>query len=262
MIIGGQPILGFGHDGQIAEGNIATRLGLKGIPEEAEYLAVTRDLEIAKLTGARLHLGFISTARSLKAVEQAIAEGLPVSAAVSPWHLMITEAEHLKTPFNTELKFMPPLRTEQDRQALLRGVEAGTLMIASGHRPVPPQEKEVEFSLATPGAISLPTYLAMLHDANTKNQLGNLGFMDILRMGALKPAETLSLLDRGHLSTKTRADITIFCPKTQWTPSMHALPGSLYNTPLNNTPLTGQVQATLTPHGWAFMNPSFEKRIK
>ena len=262
MIIGGQPILGFGHDGQIAEGNISTRLGLKGIPEEAEYLAVTRDLEISRLTGARLHLGFISTARSVQAVEQAMAEGLPVSAAVSPWNLLLTEAEHLKSPFNTELKFWPPLRTEDDRNALLKAVQTGTLMIASGHRPVPPQEKEVEFSLATPGAISLPTYLAMLHDANARNALGDLGFMDILRMGALKPAETLSFQDRGHLSANTRADITIFCPKTQWTPSMHILPGSLYNTPLSNIPLTGQVQATLTPDGWAFMNPSFEKRVK
>ena len=212
MIIGGQPILGFGHDGQIANGSVATRLGLRGIPEEAEFLAITRDLEIARLTGAHIHLGFISAARSLKALDLALEEGLKVSAAVSPWHLTYTEQVHLEHRYDTSLKFRPPLRQESDRQALIQGVKSGKLFIASGHRPVPPQEKEVEFSLATPGAISLPTYLSLLHDATQKGMLNDLGYEDIIRMGALRPAQQIGLMDRGHLSAGARADISIFCP--------------------------------------------------
>jgi dihydroorotase len=261
MIIGGQPILGFGHEGQIASGGIATRLGLKGIPEEAEYLAITRDLEIARLTGAHIHLGFISAARSLKALNHAIEEGLSVSAAVSPWHLTFTEQVHLESRYDTSLKFRPPLRQESDRQALIEGVTSGKLLIASGHRPVPPQEKEVEFSQATPGAISLPTYLSLLYDTVKKGALGNMTYEDIIKMGALRPAQQLGLTDRGHLSPGARADISLFCPQTTWRPNMKNLPGSLHNTPIEEQDLTGQIQATLTVNGWAYTHPSFEKRV-
>ncbi|MBL92018.1 MAG: hypothetical protein CMH56_09440, partial [Myxococcales bacterium] len=154
MVLGGQPIFGFGHEGVIAEGKVATRLGLKGVPEEAEVLAVTRDIEMAKLTGAQMHVGFLSCARALETFVRAREDGVAVSAAVSPWHLMLTEEIHLERPYDTSIKFWPPLRTETDRQALCHAVKAGLLVVASGHRPVPPQEKEVEFALATPGAMA------------------------------------------------------------------------------------------------------------
>lgn len=262
QVLGGQPIFGFGHEGVVAEGHVATRLGLKGIPEESEVLAVTRDVEMAKLTGVRMHLGFLSSKRALAIYQRARKEGLSVSAAVSPWHLMHTESVHLDRPYDTALKFSPPLRTEEDRLALCEAVGAGDLMIASAHRPVPPQEKEVEFALATPGAVALRTYFSLLFDQLRQGLLPGVTLNDLVRAASSLPASCMGVPDRGRLANGTRADLVLFCPETEWSPKTSAPQTSLNNAPELPSVCRGKVQATLTRGHWAFMDPSFEKRIR
>ena len=262
MVFGGQPIFGFGHEGVIAEGKVATRLGLKGVPEEAEVLAVTRDIEMAKLTGAQMHLGFLSSARALDTYVRARKEGVQVSAAVSPWHLMLTEDIHLERPYDTSIKFWPPLRTESDRQALCDAVKEGLLVISSGHRPVPPQEKEVEFSLATPGAMALSRYFSLLFSHAANDTLGGLVIADLVKAASALPSATLGLSDRGHLSAGQKADVMLFCPETSWMLSDLPTHGSLNNTPNLDATGKGAVQATLAQGAWAFMTPAFEKRLR
>ena len=145
--------------GQIHEGVHSGSLGLAGRPAEAEETIVARDIAVARMTGGRLHLCHLSSARSVDLVRAAKAEGVRVTAEVTPHHLVYTHED--LTTYDTNFKVNPPLRTAEDRDALRAGVADGTIdAIATDHAPHAVEEKEREFDLSPPGTIGLETALA------------------------------------------------------------------------------------------------------
>lgn len=160
-------VLSFPHNKNIAgegianEGINSTLLGLKGIPNLAEELQIARDLFLLEYTGGKLHIPTISTAKSVELIREAKQKGLQVSCSVTAHHLCLTDAE-LKS-FNGNVKVLPPLRTEEDRQALIAGVNDGTIdVITSDHNPIDIENKKVEFSNAIYGTIGLETLFRSL----------------------------------------------------------------------------------------------------
>ncbi len=146
-------------DGQMHEGEHSYALGLAGKPRESEEVLVARDIAIARLTGGRLHLLHLSSAGSVELVRRAKAEGLRVTAEVTPHHLVFTDADLVT--YDTNFKVNPPLRTAEDRDALRAALADGTIdVVGTDHAPHAVEEKEVEFDQAPPGTIGLETALA------------------------------------------------------------------------------------------------------
>ncbi|HEX8269011.1 MAG TPA: dihydroorotase [Flavobacterium sp.] len=147
--------------GVVNEGIVATRLGLKGNPALAEELQISRNLLILEYTGGRLHIPTISTAKSVELIKDAKAKGLSVTCSVSVHHLVLTD--EVLDGFDTRFKVSPPLRTEYDRKALLKGVLDGTIdMITSDHNPIDIENKKVEFDMAKDGTIGLESAFGAL----------------------------------------------------------------------------------------------------
>ena len=200
--------------GQINEGKMSTRLGLEGWPAQGEELQVARDIEIAELTGAKLHIQHISTAKGLELVKAAKAKGLPVTCEATPHHMFLTE-DAFDPTYNTALKVNPPLRTAEDAQAIVAGVIDGTVdCIVTDHAPHAEWEKAREFEIAPFGMIGLETSLALV-----LTNLVNPGKMTMARM-----VELMSLAPRQILGVEvvsiaagSVADITVFDPKATWT---------------------------------------------
>lgn len=147
--------------GVMNEGLMSTKLGLKGIPNESEAIAVARDILLSELTGAKLHLTHVSTARSVELIREAKKKGTRVTADATPHHLALTD-EALEQ-YDTNFKMMPPLRCEPDRQALIEGLKDGTIdAIATDHAPHTDEEKMAEFPDAPSGVIGLETALGVI----------------------------------------------------------------------------------------------------
>ncbi len=143
------------------EGTASTRLGLKGIPALAEALQIARNLYLLEYTGGRMHIPTISTARSVKLIKDAKKKGLNVTCSVAVHHLVLTD--DVLDGFDTRYKVMPPLRSEQDRQALIKGVQEGTIdMITSDHNPIDIEHKKMEFDFALSGTIGLESAFGAL----------------------------------------------------------------------------------------------------
>jgi dihydroorotase len=200
---------------QMHEGVHSASLGLRGQPSEAEELVVARDLAIARLTGGRLHLCHLSSARSVELVRRAKAEGVAVTAEVTPHHLTFTD-DDLRT-YDTHLKVNPPLRTNEDRAALREGVADGTIdAIATDHAPHAVEEKEAEFDQAPPGTIGLETALAAV-----LTELVAPGTIDLPRaIEALSttPARILGAVGHGGpIAAGRPANLVVFDPSASWT---------------------------------------------
>jgi dihydroorotase len=159
----GDPALEAG--GVVHEGELSLALGLRGVPAAAEEIGVARAVALCRLTGARLHLSHVTTARGLALLEGAQAEGLPLTGAVPARHLLLTEEEVDRTHYSTSTRLHPPLRPESDRRAVLDGVRRGALMVTADHLPWSRVEKELEFERAEPGAAGLETAAAATLEA-------------------------------------------------------------------------------------------------
>ncbi len=147
--------------GQMNKGVISTRLGLQGMPAAAEEIIVARDIDLAKLTGARLHIAHVSTEGSVDLIRRAKDKGIPVTTEVTPHHLTLTEETVLGN--NTNAKVNPPLRTRQDNQALIQGLREDIIdIIATDHAPHTEADKQCEFGLAPFGISGLETALGSL----------------------------------------------------------------------------------------------------
>jgi dihydroorotase len=201
--------------GQMHEGAVSAVLGLAGRPAEAEEIAVARDLAVARSTGGRLHLCHLSTARAVDLVRAAKAEGVRVTAEVTPHHLTFTD-EDLRA-YDTNLKMNPPLRTAEDRQALREAVADGTIdAIATDHAPHAVEAKEAEFDRSPPGTIGLETALAAV-----LTELVHPGVISLLR--ALEtmtsvPAAILGATGHGGpLDIGAAANLVVFDPDEVWT---------------------------------------------
>jgi len=201
--------------GQMHEGSHSYSLGLAGQPAEAEEVIVARDLAIARLTGGRLHLCHLSSARSVELVRAAKAEGLAVTAEVTPHHLIFTDDDLLT--YDTNFKVNPPLRTREDRDALRRGLADGTIdAIATDHAPHAVEEKEAEFDHAPPGTIGLETALAaMITDLV---ETGIVSLARALEAMSPAPARILGAADHGGPIEPGRpANLVVFDPGASWT---------------------------------------------
>ena len=204
-----------GEDGQMHEGLISASLGLAGEPREAEEVIVARDLAVARLTGGRLHLCHLSSAGSAELVRRAKAEGVRVSAEVTPHHLVFSE-EDLVT-YDTNMKMKPPLRANEDRAALRHALADGTIdAVATDHAPHSIEEKEAEFDQAPFGTIGLETALAALltHLVDP----GELGLERAIEALSTAPARILGAHDHGGPIEPGRpANLVAFDPSAEWT---------------------------------------------
>jgi dihydroorotase len=199
---------------QMHEGYHSYSLGLRGQPAEAEEVIVARDLAVARMTGTRLHLCHLSSARSVELVRRAKAEGIRVTAEVTPHHLVFTD-EDLMT-YDTNLKVNPPLRGVEDRDALRAGLADGTIdVIATDHAPHAVEEKEAEFDQSPPGTIGLETALAVV-----LTDLVGPGILAMDRaieaMSSL-PARIMGATDHGGPIERGRpANLVVFDPEASW----------------------------------------------
>jgi len=217
-------------------GEMATRLGLPSAPAEAEALAVARDIALAELTGARLHLRQITTAPALDLVRAAKARGVAVTAGVTPAHFMLSDIA--TGDFRTFTRLSPPLRSEADRLAVLSAIGDGTIdVIASGHDPRGPEDKRLPFADAEPGMAGaetlLPLTLALVRD----------GIIDMARAFTLisgNPARLLGV-DAGLLAVGAQADLALIEPDRPWIVDSDKMAASAGNTPFDRQGVQGRV---------------------
>lgn len=227
-------------DGVMNEGIIATRLGVCGVPNAAEEAAVARDIILAELTGAWLHVAHVSTAGSVELVRQAKKRGIKVTAEVTPHHLTMTEERLLG--YNTNARVNPPLRTQKDIDALIEGLNDGTIdIIATDHAPHTRNDKLCEFGMAAPGMTGLETALGSLMG------LVHAGRIDLNLLIAKLTTEPAKILGRdfGTLTEGAPADIVIFDSEKEWMVDAAKFASKGHNTPLDGETLKGKVMATV-----------------
>lgn len=193
-------------DGQVNEGFISYKYGLRGILKAAEEVIVSRDLILQERIRSRLHLTHISTAGSVELLRNAKKLKTPVSADATPHHLLLNE-ELIQT-YNTVYKVKPPLRSEGDRLELIRGLQDGTIdCIASDHAPHTRDDKDKEFEFAPFGVIGLESTFAVIYDRLVRMKLLTINRM--VELFSTNPARVLGLKDRGRVKPGYPADLTI-----------------------------------------------------
>lgn len=222
--------------GVMNEGYQSMRLGLPGMPAAAEEIIVYRDIALAELTGARLHLLHVSTAGSIEIIRRARARGVQVTAEACPHHFTLTE-EKLAT-FDTNYKMSPPLRTQADVDALREGLRDGTLdVIASGHAPIASEKKARELDQAPFGVIGLETLLPISILSLIETNV--LTWPELIAKLTINPARVLSV-ERGTLQTDAVADITVIDPNVEWTIDPTAFRSKSRNTPFADMRVRGR----------------------
>ncbi len=230
--------------GQVNEGIIATRLGLRGIPAAAEENIVARDLALAQLTGARLHIAHTTTEGSVELIRRAKEKGINVTAEVTPHHLTLTEERVLG--YDTNAKVNPPLRTEQDIKALVQGLKEGVIdIIATDHAPHTENDKLCEFTLAPFGISGFETALGSLMS------LVHSGQLDLSLLIAKLTSEPAKIIGArygklGTLEIGAPADVTVFAPNLEWVVDTKQFVSKGKNTPLDGERLKGKVMVTLS----------------
>ena len=189
------------------EGPVATLLGLRGAPALAEAIAVERNVILAELTGGRLHLAHLSAARSVDAVRRGKARGVNVTAEVTPHHLLLTDDAVKEGEYDTATKMNPPLRSEEDRRAVVDGLRDGTIdCIATDHAPHTVDDKKVEFDQAAFGIVGLETAVSLCLDRLVRP--GLLTLEQLVRALSSAPARVLSL-PGGTLAAGAPGDVTL-----------------------------------------------------
>jgi dihydroorotase len=231
------------NGGQVNEGIIATRLGMAGIPNAAEETIVARDISLAKLTGARLHLCHISTRGAVALIRTAKADGVKVTAEVTPHHLMLTE--ELCLSYDTNAKVNPPLRTQSDIDALIVGLLDGTIdAIATDHAPHSENDKCCEFAMAPFGISGLETAFGSLMKLVHR---GKVPLAVILEKLTAAPVRIIGLDHgvTGNLRVGTPADVVILDPDAEWMVDTAKFASKGKNTPLAGKNLKGKVMVTI-----------------
>jgi dihydroorotase len=226
--------------GQINEGEISTRLGLKGIPVAAEVIVIERDLRLLELTGGRYHVAHVTTAAGIGAIRAAKDRGLPVTCDTAPPYFGLNETS--VGDYRTFAKLSPPLRTESDRQAVVAGLEDGTIdAIASDHLPQDPDSKRLPFAQAEPGAIGLETLLPLTLELYHG---GTLSLGQALARVTCAPARILGL-QAGRLAKGAPADFVLIELDAPWIIREADLGSKSKNTLFDGRPVQGRCRATV-----------------
>lgn len=232
--------------GVMREGPTAARLGLKGIPAQSESICVGRDVEVALLTGARLHIAHMSSAKSLEYVRAAKRAGLRVSCEVTPHHFTLTDED---VRYDTRFKMNPPLASRDDRDALIEGLADGSVdAIATDHAPHHAASKDVEFDRAPFGITGFETALALglAELVHTKK----LSLMRLVELFTSGPARVLGI-DR-KIAAGQPADLTIFSADREWTFKAAESTSKSKNTPFDGRVFHGVPMATIVSSRFAF----------
>lgn len=241
------PVLNAG--GVMNEGAVSERLGLAGQPAAAEITAIARNLALAEASGGHLHVAHISTARGLELVAEAKARGVRVTCEVTPSHLFLTEdavfGDGPEPAYDTNARINPPLRTEADRQALVRGVNNGLIdAIATDHAPHAREDKLCEFDFAAPGISCFETALGTLM---LQVERGELSLGRVLAALTAGPVRAFALDRRvpriGALTPGVSADLVVFDPATRWAVDTTLFASKGKNSPLHGRELIGRVRA-------------------
>jgi len=228
-------------DGMMHEGRVSLILGLKGIPAAAEEVMVFRDLTLAGLTGARLHIAHVSTAGSVELIRRAKAAGLKVSAETAPHYFSLTDAA--VRGYDTNAKVNPPLRGAADLAAIKEGLRDGALdAIASDHAPHSTLEKDLEFEAAAFGLIGLETSLGLslklVHE-------GVLSLSQLIAKMSLNPARILGLAGHQSLAVGAPADLTLIDLNREWTVDVGKFASKSRNCPFQGWTLKGRAVMTV-----------------
>ncbi|MBT6984732.1 MAG: amidohydrolase family protein, partial [Rhodospirillaceae bacterium] len=228
------------RNGVMNSGEIAMRLGLPGIPTQAETIMVERDLRLVEMTGGRYHAACLSTAQAIEAMARGKAQGLPVSAAAAVHNFAMNE--EAVGQYRSFAKTAPPLRSEADRQAVVDGLADGTIdVICSCHDPQDVESKRLPFELAATGIIGLETMLPL---ALQLYHNGALGLSDLLAKMTSRPAELLGLRG-GKLAPGAPADLLIFDPNIPWRIDEDGFHSKAKNTPYHGRPVQGRAWRTI-----------------
>ncbi len=227
------------NGGAATEGELATRLGLPGIPAAAEAILVARDIRLAQLTGGALHFAHVSTAEALAIIRRAKRDGVDVTCDTAPPYFDLNETAI--GDFRTYAKLSPPLRPESDRVAVCEALADGTIdAIASDHQPRDADDKRLPFALASPGGAGLATLLGVTLAQVHGNGLPLLRALDLL---TAQPARVLGI-DAGRIAKGALADLCLFDLERIWKVEAGSLPGKAPNTPFDGRALEGRVVGT------------------
>jgi dihydroorotase len=227
--------------GHMHEGEWSSRLGIPGIPAEAEELMVMRDIALCRLTGSPVHFLHLSTAGSIELVRRAKAAGLPVTAEAAPHHFTLTDAE--VATYDPVFKVNPPLRTAADVAAVRAGLADGTIdAIATDHAPHAQEAKEQAFDEAPPGMLGLETALSL-----ALTQLAEMDHQSVLAALSWQPARIAGLTGEhgGPVEEGAPANLCVFDPAAQWVVEPERLASRSRNTPYAGRKLTGKVRHTI-----------------
>lgn len=217
-------------------GETATRLGLPSAPAEAEAMAVARDLALAEISGARLHIRQVTTQAGFDLIRAAKAKGLPVTCGITPAHLFLSDLA--VSDFRTFAHLSPPLRSEADRHAALEAVRDGTIdVIASGHDPRGPEDKRLPFADSAAGAAGAETLLAL--SLNLVRD-GVIGLERLFELLAANPSRLLGL-DGGRLVQNAPADLILVDQDAPWQVDSGRMRAVAGNTPFDKLPVQGRV---------------------
>ncbi|MBK0402146.1 dihydroorotase [Adhaeribacter sp. BT258] len=224
--------------GQMHEGLVSTRLGLKGMPALAEELHLTRDLELLAFNGGKLHVPFISSAKSVEKIREAKAKGMQVTCGVATYQLAFTDEQII--PFDTNYKVNPPLRSAADRKALIEGLLDGTIdVLVSGHKPEDVENKKLEFDHAAFGMINLETAFSV-----ARTFARELPLEVILEKIITNPRKILNL-PQPEIKENSDANLTFFKPDGTWVYAENKVRSKSKNSPFIGMELTGKVFGTV-----------------
>jgi dihydroorotase len=226
--------------GAMTEGEIATRLGLAGITPAAEAIMVERDLRLVEITGGRYHAAHLSTAAAIEVIRRAKVRGLPVSCDTAPHYFALNETA--VGEYRTFAKVSPPLRSEEDRKAVVAGLQDGTIdAIASDHAPQDQESKRLPFASAEPGIVGLETLLPLALELHHNRQVP---LLDVLRALTQRPAEILRL-PGGTLALGAAADFVVFDLDRPWRIETGKFRSKCQNAPYDGRPVQGRAIRTV-----------------
>jgi dihydroorotase len=235
--------------GCMNEGRASIRRGLAGMHRSAEDVQVARDILLSEVTGARVHIAHLSSARSLELVAEARRKSVAVTCEVTPHHLLLADEDILH--YDTNFKMSPPLRAHSDRRALLKGLADGTVdVIASDHAPHNPNEKMLDFQSAPFGILGLETTLPLALTHLVRKKV--IGWSRLVELLSANPARILGLKGKGSLRRGSDADITVIDPQLAWTVDVKRMRSKSVNTPFTGWKVRGACVATMLAGRWVY----------